>query len=169
MKGPMELPEQSRDPHLLKFDKWLKDSEIEPPTDMLMKVRARLRDSSARIDEKIDELFQPDPALSDPKMVWKVRARLAEREMDSIPVRPWFKWLAPLAAAATITLAIVSFQSQGPKAVPERDNAGSLALVDTSVDLDEDMTRILALAANLNGAGNVSKLESVENLSFLFE
>ena len=165
----MELPEQSSDPHLSKFDKWLKDSKIEPPTDLLARVRASLRDSSTRIDEKMDELFQPDPALSDPQMIWKVRARLAERETDSDPVRLWFRWLAPLTAAATIALAFVSFQSQGPVAVPQQDNADSLALVDASVDLDEDMTRILALAANLDGTSNVSKLESVENLSFLFE
>ena len=169
MKGPMDTPEQSTDPHLLKFDKWLKDSMIEPSADMLMNVRARLRDSSTSVDQTIDELFQMDPSLSDPTMIWKVRGRLAENETDSHPVQPWFKWLAPLAAAATLTLAIIGLQSQGPKVLQDPNDAAPLALVDTSVDLDEDMTRILALAANLNGANDVSKLESVENLSFLFE
>ncbi len=165
----MDIPEQSIDPQLLEFDKWLKDSTIQSPNDMLERVRARLRNSPVLLDEKIDELFQQDASLTDPQMIWKIRGQLTETQIDSAPVQPWFKWLAPLAAAATLTLAFISFQSQGPQVIPDQGLGNLVTLGDTPVDLDEDMTRILALAANLNGIGDVSKLESVENLSFLFE
>jgi hypothetical protein len=169
MKDPMDIPEQSRDPQLLEFDKWLKDKSIQAPQDLLVRVRAHLRNSPVLLDEKIDELFQQNSSLSDPQMIWKVRGQLTETETDSAPVRPWFKWLAPLAAAATLTLAFISFQSQGPQVIPGQGMENVVAIGDTPLDLDEDMTRILALAANLNGTGDVSKLELVENLFFLFE
>ena len=169
MKDPMDIPEQSRDPQLLEFDKWLKDKSIQAPEDLLVRVRTHLRNSPDLLDEKIDELFQQNSSLSDPQMIWKVRGQLTEIETDSAPVSPWFKWLAPLAVAATLTLAFISFQSQGPQVIPDQGMENVVTLGDTPLGLDEDMTRILALAANLDGTGDVSKLESMENLFFLFE
>ena len=78
------------------------------------------------------------------------------------------RWLAPMAAAATLALAVISFQSRGTQAIQEQapdHPVDSLAVV----DVDEDMMQIMALAANLESASDLSRLESVEHLSFLFE
>ena len=168
MKGPMDIPEQSNDPILDKFDKWLENNRIEARANILEKVRANLLDSSSTLDREIDTLFRQDVSLFDDHMVWKIRSRLADNQRQSSVASTLSKWLAPVAAAATIALAVISFQSQGPKPV---ENQQTLASVDNiaAVDLNEDLMQILALASNLESKSDVTKLESMENLSFLFE
>lgn len=166
----MDTPEQFNDPELLPFDQWLNRSRVQPPANLLTRVRAHLQEPSASLDKSIDQLLQQDPDLNDPRMVWKVRAELANEPMadNSSPV--WYRWLSPLAAAATLTLAFVSFQSSGPRPADTDVSLPLQASVESSLpDLDSEMTQIIALASNLEGMSDLSKLESVENLAFLFD
>ena len=168
----MDTPHRDEDSQLLQFNNWLKGSRVQPPADMLARVRERLRNSPASIDDHIDQLLRPDPSLSDPQMAWKVRGRLATDLQQESSARAWLRWLVPLAAAAALALAFVSFQNSGPRAIqnsaPEADHLVAGPSMQ-EVDLDADLTQIIALASNLRDAGEVSKLESVENLAFLFE
>jgi hypothetical protein len=172
MKGPMDKYRDMNDEQLTAFDQWLKEGRVLPPENLLSNVRAHLRTAPVALDEQIDELLRPNPSLTDPHMAWKVRGRLARESSSGSRAQAWFRWLSPLAAAATLTLAFVSFQTSGPNAIPA-PGFSPVSLADgavvPAVDLDSDMTCILALAANLKGAGEVSKLESMENLAFLFD
>lgn len=170
MKDPMDTPEQFNDPELLPFYQWLNRSRVQPPANLLARVRAQLQKPSASLDESIDQLLQQDPHLNDPQMVWKVRAALANEPMTDKPSPVWYRWLSPLAAAATLTLAFVSFQSSGPRSADTDVSLPLQASAESSLpDLDSEMTQIIALASNLEGMSDLSKLESVENLAFLFD
>jgi len=100
-------------------------------------------------------------------MLAKVRRQLAQPAQEAPARREWFPWLAPLAAAATLTFAFFSFQSQ----VPQHDSGFQAGLrSQPSVNLpDEQTAEIFALASNLQGGTDLSKLDSVEDLAFLFD
>lgn len=170
MKDPMDTPEQFNDPELLAFDQWLNKGSVQPPANLLARVRAHLQEPPASLDESIDQLLQQNPDLNDPHMVWKVRAELQNETMTGNASPVWYRWLSPLAAAATLTLAFVSFQSSGPKPADADVSLPLQASVESPLsDLDSEMMQIIALAANLEGMSDLSKLESVENLAFLFD
>lgn len=164
MKRQMDKNQQMHDQELQQFDKWLRDSAIQPQPGMVQRVRARLKDSSS-VDGILDELLEPDYSLRDPSMLQKVRQRLQESGQQDNRFA-WTKWLPPLAAAATLTLAFISFQKQAPS-LPELDSP-SLATVET-MNGDLELTRIMILAASLQSSTDVAKLDSAEDLAFLFE
>ena len=160
MKDLMHHP-QSEQPSLpAVFENWLKEARVPPPVNLAEQVRARLQETADPVDMALDELFQVDPGLARPGLAWKVRARLTGTSRRAV----WTRWMAPLAAAATLAVAFVSFQSTGPRVTPETPAAGLAA----APDLDSELTRILALASGLDATTDVAKLESVDNLVFLF-
>jgi hypothetical protein len=163
-----EHPDKS-DYLLDRFDAWLKHSPVTPDKRFLKRLRARLGQPSMELDAAIDSLLRPDPGLSDPQMAAKVRQRM--RQTSPVPsAAPWFQWLAPLAAAAMLTLAFVSFQMQAPDApAPVAVNEAPPPVISTFAEPDSDLTQIFALAANLHGPTDVSSLQSVDSLAYLFE
>ena len=164
----MDIPEQSIDPILEEFDKWLKSNQIKPHGNILGKVRENLADDDSLLERKIDTLFRQDTLLFDERLIWKIRSRLNEGNRQRSASVAVAKWLAPLAAAATLALAVISFQSRGTQPITDQTSghpAESLAVV----EIDEDMMQIMALAANLESASDITRLESVDHLSFLFE
>jgi hypothetical protein len=166
----MDNSPHNQDDALVGFDKWLKESKIQPPSDMLPRVRSRLGEHPADFDDLLDELFLPDTRMRDPDMIRKIRLRIRDAEGESAGTVTWFKWLAPLAAAATLTLAFISFQSGSPDGPSPDIGPSGLTIVETSPSqLDSDVTQIFALAVNLQGDADMTKLESVENLAFLFD
>ena len=160
----MDNYDQMHDPELKQFDKWLRKSAIQPQAGMVDRVRARLKDSSS-VDGILDDLLEPDYSLRDPSMLQKVRRKLQESSQEENRFA-WTKWLPPMAAAATLTLAFISFQKQAPS-LPNMETP-NLAAVET-MDRDVELTRIMILAASLQNSTNVAKLDSAEDLAFLFE
>ena len=51
----MDTPEQFNDPELLPFDQWLNRSRVQPPANLLTRVRAHLQEPSASLDKSIDQ------------------------------------------------------------------------------------------------------------------
>ncbi len=164
MKRQMDNHRQMHDKELKQFDNWLLNTSIQPRAGMVERVRARLQDS-ANVDGILDKLLEPDYSLRDPYMLQKVRQRLEESNRKENRFA-WATWLPPLAAAATLTLAFISFQKQAPS-LPKIETP-TLAAVET-MDRDLELTRIMALAANLQSSADVAKLDSAEDLAFLFE
>lgn len=166
----MENPSQQHDPQLARFDQWLKRSEVEAPIDMVARVRARLQDSSSELDSALDDLLQPDYRMRDPSMLQKVRRRISADDSVEAGHFAWFKWLPPLAAAAILTLAFMSFQVRGPHpAASELGTAPMTLAAVESTQGDLELTRIIALASQLQGDSNMTVLDSVEDLAFLFD
>jgi len=167
----MKISPEERDPSLDRFTDWLKKEEIQPKPDFLSQVRQRMLLESDPADQILDQMLEMDPSLRNPHMVDLVRQRMGlEQETPRNPSLAWFSWLAPLAAAATLTLAFVSFQTRAPQATPylsARDIEPTQ--VDTSFNDDFEATRIFALAANLHSSANMSQLQSVEDLASLFD
>lgn len=165
----MNDPSDQSDYLLDRFDAWLKKNPVVPDAGFLAAVRARLEQPTDELEKSINALFRPDPNLRDPQMAAKVRQRM-ERAYPPPSGGRWFRWLTPLAAAATLTLAFVSFQMQAPDHVPSMaSDARPEPLIAPSVESDTDLTEIFALAANLHGPADVSSLQSVDNLAYLFE
>ena len=167
----MEDSPQSNDSELAKFDQWLSKPAVQPPAGLLLQVRAHLREFPDVADETIDQLLHMDPSLRNPQMLARVRAELEQETVKQAFPFNWFNWITPLAAAATLTLAFISFQSQAPRPATMRPH--SPAVVQESIPgvqpEDDQLTQIFALASNLHGATDMTKLESVENLAFLFD
>ncbi len=161
MKDPMETHPQENDPQLARFEAWLKQPTVAAPGNLADRVRARLESAPDGVDPVLDRQFRMDPSLGNPHMVWQVRSRLAAEERQS----SWMAWLTPLAAAATLALAFVSFQATGPRPVLE---TASPERASDNLDLDGELTEILALASALDGTPDVASLESVDALDFLF-
>jgi hypothetical protein len=152
-----------------RFDAWLKDTPVSPDKGFLERVHSRLHPTDDDLDQAIDNLLRPDPSLNDPRMAAKVRQRLKQNR-QAPSTAPWFQWLAPLAAAAMLSLAFISFQMQAPDAPsPLAAHESPNPPFPTTAEPDSDLTQIFALAANLHGTADVSSLQSVDNLAYLFE
>ena len=157
-------PDNSR---LDRFEDWLCKRTVQPPADLVRRIRARLEQGEDATDPVLDSLFRQDPQLADPRMAQKTRRRLALAEGQATPRPDWFSWVAPLAAAATITFAMVSFQSRAPRPGPAAPHEPLIAAEEMTVE-DTQLTQIMALAANLAADADMTKLESVDRLAFLF-
>ncbi|MEX0325446.1 MAG: hypothetical protein AB3N33_05095 [Puniceicoccaceae bacterium] len=166
----MEKKHPEQDKALSQFDQWLRQNRIQPRSGLLLRVRERLQATPRDVDSLLDELLQPDTRLRDPDMVRKVRLRMEATNREGGKVA-WFNWLAPLAAAATLTIAFVSFQTSAPEGpFPQGEQPPGLTMnVNSAPQLDSSVTQIFALAANLQGGPDMTKLESVEELAFLFD
>jgi hypothetical protein len=152
-----------------RFETWLKDTRVTPDKGFLEGVRARMNETPMDLDDAIDSLLRPNPDLRDPHMAAKIRQRM-EQTIPARPNTPWFQWLTPLAAAAMLGLAFVSFQMQAPDTrAPVATFETPTPLLPTFAEPDSDLTQIFALAANLHGPADVSSLQSVDNLAYLFE
>ena len=163
-----EHPEQS-DYLLERFDAWLKVNPVTPDKAFLTSLRSRLQRTPDVLEETMDDLLRPDPHLSDPHMNLKVRQRLELAAPSSKPA-PWFQWLRPLAAAAVLTFAFLAFQTQAPDTPASlATNSPSPPIIPETQGSDADLTQIFALAANLHAPADVSSLQSVDNLAYLFE
>lgn len=102
-------------------------------------------------------------------MVEKVRLRIQSEVPESGASVVWFKWLVPLAAAATLTLTFISFQQSAPNG-GQLEAPSALTVAEPGLSsVDAELMDIFALAANLEGGPEVAKLESVEDLAFLFD
>jgi hypothetical protein len=122
------------------------------------------------VEQLLDGLFKVDPALANPHMVKRVRNRLDSTVKPARDKVIWFQWLTPAAAACILGIAFFSFQTKAPSP------PASLAAMDSSVlsvpvDLPQDpeLTRIFALASNLQTTSDMARLQSVDELAFLFE
>lgn len=163
-----EHPEQS-DYLLERFDAWLKVNPVTPDKGFLARLRSHLLQTPDSLEETIDGLLRPDPRLSDPHMNLKVRRRL-EQSASSSKSAQWFQWLTPLAAAAVLTFAFFAFQTKAPDMpASQATHSSSPQIVPETQDSDADLTQIFALAANLHAPADVSSLQSVDNLAYLFE
>lgn len=167
----MEKNHPEQENTLQQFDQWLQESRVRPPSDFLGRVKNRLNAVPEDFDEILDELLQKDTRLRDPDMVRKIRLRLAGADRTGDGKIAWFNWLAPLAAAATLTLAFVSFQTSAPEDpfASAEEPAGLTMNANPTPQLDSGVTEIFALAVNLQGGPDMTKLESVEELAFLFD
>ena len=165
----MKQAPEEHDFLMKRFDNWLQITRVDVRPGFLSRVRERLDENSTDLDEVLDSLLQPDPQLRVQNMADRVRIRLNGRPAQPEAIS-WFKWITPLAAAATLTLAFMSFQIRAPKDIPalagELDTPSAFSV---SPQPDSELTRIFALAANLHGSANVSDLQSVDNLALLFE
>ena len=165
-----KFPEE-QDPQIDRFFSWLRKPAILPPPDFLERTRQRILSEVEPADQLVDQLLEMDASMRNPQMVHLVRRRLAQAETSTnTRSLAWFSWLAPLAAAATLALAFVSFQTQAPRQastmVVQTDPG---ILVEESPDEDSELTRIFALAANLHSSANMAHLQSVEDLASLFD
>jgi hypothetical protein len=151
---------------LARFEEWISRRPIEAPAGLLGHVRQRLEAGEDGIDPALDVLFQPDPRLSDPWMAAKVRHRIRSEERS----RLWVRWLAPLAAAATLALAFLSFQNRAPAPAGTGSPDNGLARLGESLPIaDTEGARIMALAANLQSGAHLDDLDAIEDLVFLFD
>ncbi|MEX0332262.1 MAG: hypothetical protein AB3N64_12650 [Puniceicoccaceae bacterium] len=166
----MENKHSEHDKALSQFDQWLRQNRVQPRADLLHRVREQLQAGSGDFDGLLGEMLQCDTRLRDPDMVRKVRLRLKADDRVKGKVA-WFDWLAPLAAAATLTIAFVSFQTNAPEGLfPQDEQPNGLTMnVNSAPQLDSSVTQIFALATNLQGGTDMTKLESVEELAFLFD
>ena len=169
MNDHMHKSPHSHDPELSRFDEWLREARVKASPQLLARVRERLDEGADELDPVLDDLLRPDPRLRNPAMVQKVRQRLgadpADRQRDPF----WFKWATPFAAAATLTFAFISFQNQAPRVPLPENPEGIVRATADPVDNDPGLTQIFALASNLHGSTDMTKLESVEDLAFLFD
>jgi len=154
------------------FEQWLKTSRIQPRKGFQARLRKRMQDEENRIDAELDHLFQLNNRFHDPKMSARIRARLQEHPPQAA-ARPvdWFRWMAPLSAAAVLTMAFVSFQFKAPSPSPALTVGSPPAALRIIEDpLEEDsMTEIFALASTLNETADLSRLKSVDDLALLFD
>lgn len=158
-----------QEPNLDQFDAWLKAPSAIPPDDFLERLKHRLHEPSTDLEERLDALFQPDPRLYDPDLAAKVRQRLESAPILRPARAPWFQWAAPLAATLILGLAFYSFQQSAPAPAafqPTADTAPA-ALPAPSAE-DPELTRIFALAANLQSNTDMARLKSVDDLAYLF-
>lgn len=166
----MSLRPDKHDPSLHQFDAWLKIPSVIPRNDFLRRLKIRLHQPAPDLEERIDTLFQPDPRLYDPDLPAKIRLRLKAASGDRPARVPWFQWAAPLAATLILGLAFYSFQQSAPNSVAFVPTAatGPAALSAPSAE-DPELTRIFALAANLQSTPDMARLKSVDDLAYLFD
>lgn len=125
-------------------------------------------------DRALDSLFLPDPSLGLPDMPQRVRQRLhatAHPPASRLLHFPWQRFIAPVAAAATLALAFISFQQEAPD-YPRQTATPVLASnlqTTTDSEADAELTRIFALAQNLKPSVQVDQLRSSDALSFLVQ
>ena len=167
----MKSSHHEQDPRMDRFFTWLNKPAVHPKPDFLERTRQRLLTEAEPADQLLDQLLEMDASLHNPQMAQLVRRRLAKNpQSDNTRSLAWFSWLAPLAAAATLTLAFVSFQSRAPTATPPmavQTDPG--ILVEEVIEEDSELTLVFALAANLHSSADMSQLQSVEDLASLFD
>ena len=161
----MKFPIPDKDPMIDRFDSWLRESPVQPRADLAQRVRARMRGELQAIDAVIDRMLRPNPFLQDPHMVARVREKIATRAPLRRPA-PWFQWLSPIAAAATLAFAFFSFQGRAPEPAAGLEISAAWP---AQASPNTELTEIFALAANLHSRGDLSALQSVDDLAFLFE
>ncbi|NDV62682.1 hypothetical protein G0Q06_09490 [Puniceicoccales bacterium CK1056] len=162
----MKQAPEDHSQHLQAFEQWLSESRIQARPGMLSRIRNRIAAQDTEFEQRIDSLFAQDPTLGDPQMVAKVRARIEPKQDQEKII--WFQWLTPVAAALVLGIAFFSFQNKAPQA-PMPQEAQVVISSPAALSDDPEITRIFALAANLQGASDMSRLQSVDDLAFLFE
>ena len=129
--------------------------------------KIREEDAEQRFEETLDGLMRPLPHLYDPSMAEQVR----ENVRAPSPARPvpfWFRWGPPVAAAATLLVAFIGFRMDAPSTASPPPPVENRLAASVPVE-DENLTRIFALASNLQSEVDVSKVRSDEALAFLME
>lgn len=153
----MVNPSSIRSDALDRFDAWLHAQNTMPPADFLLRTRQRLQRTAQAdpLDQLIDDCLRPDPALPRASLLPAVRQKLAtnahNHSHNSTP--RWFPILTPLAAAATLTFALLSFNS-----TPQSSAPPPTVTLDTAEPLATDST-IFALAHSLQGLDDVQLLD----------
>ncbi|MGC9451713.1 MAG: hypothetical protein ACP5I4_09725 [Oceanipulchritudo sp.] len=151
---------------LARFEAWLSRKPMKAPAGLLSRVRQRVEAGEDGIDRVLDGLLQPDPSLGNPWMAARIRRKMRAEQRD----RLWVRRLAPLAAAATLALAFLSFQTRAPSPAGTKLPETGLARLEESLSsADAETTRIMALAANLQGGTHLGNLDAIEDLAFLFD
>ncbi|HKJ90767.1 MAG TPA: hypothetical protein VJ960_06505 [Oceanipulchritudo sp.] len=166
----MSLRPDKNDPILNHFDAWLKTPSAVPRKDFLRRLKIRLHQPAPNLEERLDALFQPDPRLYDPDLPAKIRQSLEAASSARSARVPWFQWAAPLAATLILGLAFYSFQQSAPTPAAFMPTAATdpAALPAPSAE-DPELTRIFALAANLQSTPDMARLKSVDDLAYLFD
>lgn len=150
------------------FEQWLADSPVKPRPGLLGRVRDRIAEEDRTIDQTIDALFSRDVSRNDPQMAAKVRDRIGRKPTPDKVV--WYQWLTPLAAALVLGVAFFSFQNKAPyQDTPLPDRVNHVVAAPSAFSDDPEITRIFALASNLQGTSGMSRLQSMDDLAFLFE
>lgn len=155
-------------PQLESFDKWLAEPAVQAPSGLLERVRGRIAEENQAWEKQLDALFAKDPSLRNPDMVARIRQKISRKPDQNKVI--WFQWLTPVAAALILGIAFFSFQTRAPspEAVPALQSQMALS-TPAELSVDPELTRIFALAANLQGTSDMSRLQSVDDLAFLFE
>jgi len=154
------------------FEKWLASSRIQPRDGFRSRLRDRMQREDDQLESELNRLFRINPQLHNPQLAERVRARLRSIPATSPAATPdWFRWLAPLSAAAILTLAFVSFQLKAPSPSSTLSHAQAPSAVSTSLPSAEEasLTEIFALASNLHQSADLSRLKSVDDLALLFD
>ncbi|MFO7724041.1 MAG: hypothetical protein R6V45_00710 [Oceanipulchritudo sp.] len=159
-------PDKQKD-RLEEFEAWLKKPSAKPDPDFLGRLKTRLHEPEPGFERRLNALFQPDPHLYDPDLPAKIRLRLKAAPTVRVP---WFQWAAPLAATLVLGLAFYSFQQSAPSppALPGPSVHEPAALAADSSE-DRELTRIFALASNLQSNTDMARLKSVDDLAYLFD
>lgn len=151
------------------FDEWLRARPLQPgpqeTSALLEKVRSDCHDRD--FEEMLTKALRPDPTLYEPTMAARVRADI-ESSANAATTPSWFRWATPLAAAATLAVAFLGFRMEAPSSAGPTVPATAQSAPARSAE-DENLTRIFALASNLQSDVDVSKVRSNEALAFLME
>lgn len=149
------------------LETWLKDHPVRCSETFNESLRGRLRAPRRDLDATLDALLQIQPALHDPALHRKIRAKL-----DATTPRAearWIPFLRPLAAAALLSLTFWGFQ-QEPASRPL--DASELAAQPSGLRPVEeaDLHLIFALASSLEAETNLAQLEaSPDHWAFLLD
>ncbi|NBD38802.1 MAG: hypothetical protein GVY10_09555 [Verrucomicrobia bacterium] len=159
--SPSDLP-----PHL---EAWLHSQPLQADRKMAASVLRKIREEDAerRFEETLDGWMRPLPHLYVPSLAEQVRENVRNASRTA-PAPFWFRWGPPVAAAATLLVAFIGFRMDAPSTAtlpPPAENS----LVGSVPVEDENLTRIFALASNLQSEVDVSKVRSDEALAFLME
>jgi hypothetical protein len=100
-------------------------------------------------------------------MAEQVRGKIRDASQPT-PVPFWFRWVPPVAAAATLLVAFIGFRMEAPSPADHTVTVEN-RMTDGNPVEDENLTRIFALASNLQSDVDVSKVRSDEAFAFLME
>ena len=168
MDSMIQQPDNDHPKQLQAFDNWLGERTVVLKPGMQDRIRSRMAREEQSIEHKLDRLFQMDPALSSPEMAGKVRLRLEKNTSRDKVI--WFQWATPIAAALLLGVAFFSFQNRAAiERMPVPQEAAIVISSPAESPDDLELTRIFALASNLQGTSDMSRLQSVDDLAFLFE
>ena len=137
------------------LDQWLASRPLKADPGFVERVRARIQDPEILVDILLDELPKLPGPISEPIDLTSAVRRKLSPQTDPLPEPIWFRWIMPLAAAATLAFILISFRGEAPAP----DALPSIELAALPAQQDPELTRIFALAANLDPRIDLDNLD----------